>query len=370
MPIADATATTTSRMRSRRRPCARVTAMRRSRIRGSIGPVPGPCRASAGSTAALAARRASRIRLVRRSAGSRRPRRGAASCRSATASSTVGGLVRRYRPRARPATGRRAASGATPAGSAGASGSTTATSAAGSTTAISGSGSGGGAGRRRGASGAARRRVAPVPAGGPRRRRRWSRGSSVTIASPAPRSSAKPTKCSSGWSDHAGRVGDPALHLEHERADVGRRRPGLGLDEVRVLLATRPRHRCAGPSGPRSSMSRPALSPGRVAEHRARRSRRRAGARGASGRSRRSAPRTRRARRRSTANVAPTTTSCGPSAERAVPEREVVDRPVDRRARRRGGRRRAPSCSTSRVSWPCPPAFIRTAPPTVPGMPT
>ena len=162
-------------------------------------------------------------------------------------------------------------------------------------------------------------------------------------------------------------VGDPALHLEHERADVGGGGTGLGLDEVGVLLRD---DRAADPQ---------ALEPARVDEPAggsrpagcgtpSRRSRRRAGARAASARSRRCAPRTRAGSSAATAKlgadhdvVAVRARSGGSRAPRSPTERSHAER------RRRRGRRPARRRSTSAVSRPWPPAFMRTAPPTDPG---
>ena len=149
---------------------------------------------------------------------------------------------------------------------------------------------------------------------------------------------------------------------------VGRRaraRPGRSW---RASPRPRPRRR-AGPCSPSASMSRPAESPGGVRNTEpafappgwcSRRQRTISSIVGfALARRRRGRP----------TNSAPVTTSAGPSADRRYPSSSAPTRAgtlgtvageVDDASR---------STSTSAVSRPWPPAFMRTAPPTLPGMP-
>ena len=178
-----------------------------------------------------------------------------------------------------------------------------------------------------------------------------------------------PIEVELGLEAHAGLRLDDVLHLAHERVDVGRAsRPGRRRRSSRASRtpAAPPMRQALAPA----DLDEP---PGRVArrvgEHRARVL--------AAGlvlpapaddlvdARRRTAPGRRRARRTSRA----TTTSAVPNAELPVAEPEVARRPTLAADRRRRASRPGRGRARRRSRAPCPPAFIRTAPPTDPGMP-
>ena len=305
-------------MRSRRRPSARVTATRRSRMRGSIGlrpPLsddrldrsPGAGPASTGHSAAI--RRLGRSVVSSLVASAPPPSASRARRRPGRLDwSRLGAAPARRRRAGRRAV-RQARGLATPASEC----------------------SVARPGLRVGSCG---RRNRPGTFAGARAGRRVAtddgdlRRLRVVHDAPPAGVVGEPDEVQLGLELDAGLLEHPALDLTHQRADVGRGRARLGLDEVGVLRRDDRTADAAGPSG-RSARSGCRRSPRAGCGTPIRRSPRRAGARAASARSRRCAPRTPSGESVSTANVAPATTSFGPIAERPVPERELLDGPVD-----------------------------------------